>query len=1105
MKISEKIKKLRIENNLSQNDLARALNVTRVAVSKWELGKSLPTIDNLRLIANLFNVQLSDLVDEKENNEVMNVENEEKCEDNTTSSDAIPVKATKEKKENIFKRIYGNVSKGWIIGRSLSLVGIAVLIAGVNIGTKYANDYGSQLTAYLCPPITDESKVNEVLTAGKDFSKKITLEGAALLKNDNNVLPLSKVDDKKVNVFGYGSVDWSYGGIGNGCSGQVRPENNDPNSVVDLMKALKRYGIQTNTTIQDFYRSWCEPVNLIDNPNEIDRNFASTLREPPISAYSSELLENAKEYSNVAIAVLSRTCFENIDLPNTQRKAGPGMSEDNTRHYLEISTEEQEMLTYLGENFEKVIVIVNAGNMMELSFMKTIPGLDACVYTGTTGTQAAESIPNLLWGDTAFSGKLVDTIPYSFDYSTASYSTWFGSGTYADGSHGLEYIEGIYVGYKWFETADYEGVYNNVDNTSLYGEGATGYDGIVQYPFGYGLSYTTFDWKIVKTEPEINSSIDDNTQFSIDVEVTNTGSYEGKDIVEAYITLPYSKGGIEKSYVSLVGYAKTDNLIPGASQVVTIDIDANDFLSYDCYDKNNNGFKGYELEKGDYQIKLMTDSHNIKQIDGNDAILTYKVEETIKVENDKYTGTAVKNLFTGDDAIDGFSIDGLKEGNEIPYMSRNDFATGYEIPTRTNEFKKRSLYDEQIKQLVYTSEKAKAWDEATVDVFGNSVVQSKPTWGANNGKKVANESGIPTELGLALGKDYNDPQWEDVLDQVTYNEAINLMSKSPSGNKEIASIGKPRLLCYDSMIQIKGFAGTPRGTGNPTTIILAMSWNNKLAYEYATNFANEMKTIGVQGVFGPGINLHRSAFGGRNFEYFSEDSYLTGEIACIIVRGLQNYGRSVEMKHFVLNEQESWRYGCVTMLSEQALRETYLRPFQRVTQETNLSGIMTAFNRIGTQWVGGSQALLDGVLRNEWGFKGYVDTDWTTGIIGTPDEQLRAGGEIGMAQALGESISYDYSQGATTGRFQRRLRQAVKNVLYGWLSPKYQESIYVPSADEKVSTSFTIQSWQWWQPALVGINCLVYFGSTIWLVCLFVPTKKTNLNNENEGNDKENN
>ena len=341
--------------------------------------------------------------------------------------------------------------------------------------------------------------------------------------------------------------------------------------------------------------------------------------------------------------------------------------------------------------------------------------------------------------------------------------------------------------------------------------------------------------------------------------------------------MPYTKGGIEKSYVSLVGFNKTELLAPNTSQTISIEIDAYDFLSYDCYDKNNNGFTGYELESGDYQIKLMTDSHNIKKINNEDAILTYKVDETIKCPIDKYTGAEVKNLFTGDNAIDGFSIDGIESdyNANIPFMSRNDFAEGYNIPVMTDEVKKRALSDGAKDAWLYTSESASRFDNATVDEFGEEINLEKPLWGASTSLKLVDSAGIPTEPGLQLGQNYNDEKWEEVLNQVKYDEAIGLVNNANSGNKAISSVGKPRLYCYDSMIQIKGFAGKPRGTGNPSTTILAMSFNKKLIYNYATNFANEMKALGVQGVFGPGVNLHRSPFGGRNWEYFSEDTYLT--------------------------------------------------------------------------------------------------------------------------------------------------------------------------------------------------------------------------------------
>ena len=641
------------------------------------------------------------------------------------------------KENKFFTKLYGNVTKGWIINRVICSIVMIALIVAVNIGNTVADTFALQLTAYLCPPIVDNSAVDKAQAAASELAKEVELEGATLLKNDN-VLPLSKTDDKKVNVFGYGSVDWVYGGIGNGCSGQVRPENDDINSAVDLIKSLKRYGISTNTEIQDFYKSWCEPVNLIKNPNEIDRTTARLLREPSMDKYSSDLLSRAKEYSSTAIAVISRICHENIDLPNYQEKGGPGQVTDYSRHYLEISTEEEEMLKYLGDNYEKVIVVINTGNMMELSFMDTIKGLDACVYVGTTGTQAAISIPSLLYGDTPFSGKLADTIPYSFDYSPASYSTWYIKNGYTNSPNengwGVDYVEGIYVGYKWFETADHEGIWNNskYSRTILDNEGNNktlkGYDSVVQYPFGYGLSYTTFEWSNASIEIKDKDNkvvsdgyITDESKITINVTVKNTGAVAGKDVVQVYLTAPFTKGGIEKSYVNLVGYEKTIVLEPQSEQKLSIEIDANDFTSYDCYDMNKNNHTGYELESGDYELKLMTDSHNMKKLDKNTFVV--KVKDTINLTKDKYTGQEVNNKFTYPNAYDGYALDGNngEENANIPYIKRGEFPDPYEFKKGEN----RKVTSEIAKKVRINQTLGNEWDNATKDVFGRDVDTSK--------------------------------------------------------------------------------------------------------------------------------------------------------------------------------------------------------------------------------------------------------------------------------------------------------------------------------------------------------------------------------------------
>lgn len=343
-------------------------------------------------------------------------------------------------------------------------------------------------------------------------------------------------------------------------------------------------------------------------------------------------MDDAKEYSDVAFVVIGRMSGENQDeaLSLKQEKRGPTGETDTSRHYYEISTEEEELLTYVGANYEKVIVLLNVANPFELGFLETIPGLDACVYLGYTGTRGVNALPDLLYGETSFSGHTVDT--FAYDFYTNPGNVW-ASDSYATG--GLSYVdqvEGIYVGYRWYETADVEGIWKDYKRTTLTGE-LTGYDAVVQYPFGYGLSYNEYEWTVGEISVAPGASINDDTTIEIPVTVTNKGSIKGRDVVAAYVTLPYIKGGIEKASVQLVAYTKTKVLEPDESEEVTLSIDVYDFRSYDCYDKNNNGFKGYEIEAGEYAVKLMTDSHTIKNVTygetTQEGVFKYNVTSTI--------------------------------------------------------------------------------------------------------------------------------------------------------------------------------------------------------------------------------------------------------------------------------------------------------------------------------------------------------------------------------------------------------------------------------------------------------------------------------------------
>ena len=564
-----------------------------------------------------------------------------------------------------------------IVKSVISFVLIGVLAFGVVIGNQVASMYESELSTFLSPAIVDEESLAISSVRGQEMASRIMEEGAVLLKN-NGALPLDYVaENKKVNVFGWRSIEWIYGSEGQNSSGGTLPEDGDFNKNIDLYKALKNYGISYNERLEDMYFDFMEPKYEGKDFRGEHINNLMPLREPSINDknyYSDDLLEYSENYSDVAIVVIGRLCGENMIVSqNGQPKIKAGSTTAATegdRHFLEISTEEEELLTYVGANYETVIVILNMANAFECSFLETIPGIDACLYVGYTGTRAASAIPKLLYGEVSPSGHTVDTFAYDMYTNPANiYSERFNAYTNYNRSYN-DFIENIYVGYKWYETADAEGYWKDYSN-----QFGTGFDAVVQYPFGYGLSYNTYDWEVVGIS---QYSLDDETPVAynagskneiteksfidIQVKVTNNGEYPGRDVVQAYVTLPYTKGGIEKTALQLAGYTKTNILQPGTSEVVTVTIDVNDFTSYDCYDKNNNGHKGYELEKGDYIVSLRTDSHNVKDVisTGMPAVNTFDVSETIKITHDKYTNQPVGNLFTGEDAVDAMSIDGVE-------------------------------------------------------------------------------------------------------------------------------------------------------------------------------------------------------------------------------------------------------------------------------------------------------------------------------------------------------------------------------------------------------------------------------------------------------------
>ena len=604
--------------------------------------------------------------------------------------------------------------------------------------------------------------------AGADLVEQIQKEGTVLLKNDG-LLPLAKQEGvaPKVNVFGWASVDWVFSGSGSGQARGNLDGSGGATKMWDLLSSLEDYGVEYNTELTDMYkafqnrRNMASPYNAANSSGTLHSfNYEfSRLYEPKIDDYSAELLANAKAFSNTALVVIGRNSGESNDSPKKQYKktlkstgAASIDTTDTERTYLEISTEEEALLKYVGKNYENVVVLINSTNVIELGFLDKIEGLDACFLVATTGSAGARAIPKLLYGEYTPSGKTADT--FAYDLSTSSTYVNVGSGIkngnngddttnfYSDtiggnklyptnhdhtnGSSNIkytgvaytDYAEGIYVGYKWYETADAAGFWNSLRAKEVWG--VEGYDQVVQFPFGFGLSYTEFEWVVTKITPSNNAEIEEDTEIEIDVMVTNVGEHPGQDVVELYYTPPYHADQIEKSAVNLVAFAKTQQVLypegkyPAddaehpSSETVTLKFKAGDMKSYDFEDKNNNGFKGYELEGGNYILSLRTDAHTpaSDRIEGTTEI-TYRVTTGIQIFDDDVTGNEVKNRFTGSDATDGVAIDGNSDNTaDITYLSRADF-----VGTFPYEQEENRTMDERIRALnLYTKEMAEDWD-----------------------------------------------------------------------------------------------------------------------------------------------------------------------------------------------------------------------------------------------------------------------------------------------------------------------------------------------------------------------------------------------------------
>lgn len=814
--------------------------------------------------------------------------------------------------------------------------------------------------------ITEETQAE-----AEELCTDIAAEGIVLLKNEDQVLPLS--DDRKVNVFGWASTNPCYGGTGSGALSGSYP-------VVDLLDGLNQAGIQTNTELSDFYKEYRS-----DRPAVEMFGADWTLPEPPADTYSDSLMENAKAFSDKAIVVFTRVGGEHIDLPtDLSQVTYTDNSEDyqdfpEGTHYLELSQSEKDMLDLVCNNFDDVIVVYNGANTLELGFVNEYSQIKGAIWCPGAGQNGFLSLGNILAGNINPSGKTADT--FVADLTQAP--TWnnFGnfvydnmdefqvsdSDPYVPGTvpHFVNYTEGIYVGYRYYETAAEEGVID--------------YDQEVIYPFGYGLSYTTFS-------QEMGDLTETDGTISVEVTVTNTGEVAGKEVVQLYDNPPYTNGGIEKAAANLIAFDKTDLLEPGTSQTLTLTFAKEDLASYDYQNA-----EAYVLEEGDYEISLRSDSHNI--IDSRD----YQVEDTIvydesnKRDSDQ---TAAVNAFD------------FAEG-EITYLSRADqFANLKEATAAPSTY---SMPEDDKAQFVNNTNWIPEEDE-------NAVM---PTTGAKNGVTLAD----------LRGKDYDDPQWDDLLDQLTVEDMKEMVALGGFQTVAVESVGKIATTDCDGPASINNNFTNLGSIGFACGVMVANTFNEDLAKAYGEGIGTMADEMNVSGWYAPSMNIHRSAFGGRNFEYYSEDGLLAGKIAANAVQGAAEKGVYAYIKHFAMNSQETARWEMVTeWANEQAIREIYLKPFEIAVKEGKATAVMSSYNYIGSQWAGACNSLLNTVLRDEWGFQGFVVTDYFANFeYMDAARSIYNGGDTCLANFDAETNYISDTSSATT---VQNMRKAAKNIMY---------------------------------------------------------------------------
>ena len=919
---------------------------------------------------------------------------------------------------------------------------LAILLIVVLVGNYFAMKYTTIITRSLGHTTTkvtttgdgssdneyfksDYSSHEELVDHETEFSKQLVAEGIVLMRNQDNVLPLER--GKKISLFGIGSAKFVYSGLGSGAI--------DTSKTTSLKDALEAEGFQVNPDLYSVY----------------EKSEARVGKEEDPSTYLDSVADSVKEYNDAAIVVISRNGAEAQDLTEDQ---------------LSLSDAEMSLVKYANDNFDDVIVMLNTANAIEMGWSDSqyFPNIKACMWVGYPGQEGITFIAKALTGEVNPSGRLVDT--YAYDAMSApatqifEYGEWTNTNNEENGPKNAYtvYGESIYIGYRYYETR-YEDTVLGQGNAST-ADSEYDYTKQVQYPFGYGISYTQFDYSDF-------SLIENGDNFTAQVTVTNSGDVAGKDVVEVYFQSPYTdydrENLVEKSAVELCGFEKTGELAPGESETVSIDIPKETLRAYDYTNA-----KTYIVDDGTYYFAIGDDCHqalnNIlaakgyttadgMDADGDDSLVgTYEQKE---FDNTTYA----KDAATGNEITNQFDYGNIQTYDDsYVYLTRNDWTGTW--PT---------IYGEPNEKGRYNAEAT----EEFVQLSQNNIYQDDP-----DAEMPTTNSGDNINLITMRGKDYDDEEWDAILDCLTVDEMVEMVRLGGWQTMAIDSISKPMSSDQDGPAGISGelIMSDVDCMGYPNQELLAATWNKELALEFGKCIGEDGLSVNVQGWYAPGAGTHRTPLGGRNFEYYSEDTYLAGSMCANEVAGAQSKGMYCYLKHLVLNDQEQRRYGISTFTTEQALRELYLTPFEMAVKDADCHGMMAAFNGIGGICCGASKELITNVLGNEWGFHGIIVTDYASANDGYMfiDAGLQAGTDLWLNT---DSEVYKMGDVSDNATLVTALRNASHDILYTVVNSSAMNGI-----DENVVVKKVLPLWQYWLIAFDIAMAVIIIGGVILIV-----------------------